>query len=133
MRSHAVSFAAGAAGFAALTYAAGFHASAWTFAAGFLCALLLAAAALGSRARLTRAARTLAAVAAALGGSNKTLIRPAAQLAGTPAEVADALCEIGARRPAATAAARKAAELHPGAGFDDLFRAALPFTKGATQ
>jgi len=132
MRSHAISFTAGAAGFAVVTYAAGFHASAWTFAAGFLCALLLAAGLLGSTARLRRAARALDAVAAALAGSNnKTLTRHTPeQLTGTPADVAGALANMGARASVATAAARKAAELHPGANFDSLLRAALQQTKG---
>jgi hypothetical protein len=46
-------------------------------------------------------------------------------------EVVSALVNFGARKPAAAAAARYAAEKHPGADFDTLFRAALDKSKAA--
>jgi hypothetical protein len=130
MKTHAFTFVAGAASFAALAYAGGFHGSAWTFAGGFAAAPILAVAALGSRRRLRAAARALETLAGAFERPRKaqptTRAPQAQQLDGTPAEVAKALKTMGATSKAAEAAARKAAETEPGAGFEQLFRVALP-------
>jgi hypothetical protein len=127
MKTHAISFVLGAAAFAGLSYASGFHASAWTFAGGFCSAAILLGALMASRKRMRSVARFLDAVAGPAGRARKEAAPDAPN--ELLVDVTAALRKLGADSKAAAAAAQRAHELKPGAGFEDLFRAALPLVR----
>lgn len=142
MKYTALAYAAGVATFAAFTHSAATPRTlAYTFLAGAIAAVLIAAGFLTSARRIRRAARFLAGVATALEGRNPhatpiaTKARKSAaadpEPTGVDAEVVSALVNLKATRPAAIAAVRSARELRPAAEFQELFNVALSYARKA--
>lgn len=138
---HTLTFCAGVASFAGVTYAAGFHGTTLCFTFGILTAAAALVAALSSKARLRAAARFLNALAGADAPAAPRKMRRTVrssrtrrgvpELNGIAADVASALQNFGARPRAAAMAAQAAADELPGGTFEDMFRIALPLSKPA--
>jgi hypothetical protein len=137
MRTAALCYVAGVATFAAFTHSATTpRALAWSFLAGAIAAVLVAAGLLSSARRIRRAARFLAGVATAIEGRRKPHVVKARksaepELAGVAGEVVSALVNLKASKPAAIAAVRQAQQAAPAAGFQELFNVALSYTRKA--
>lgn len=109
-----------------------------TFGLGVFVALVAIGAALSSPARIRRAVRFLSAVAQVI---ETTAPEPASrpeiaarprlvEPAGVEADLVSALTNLGAGRPAARAAARRAVEENTGADFNRLLQAAVALSTG---
>ena len=139
MLKFSLSFLAGALAVAVAVFMSQGHVAVLMFSLGALTVLVIAGALLSSAARIRKAARFLSAFAEALEPAaapkaQKLAVMPAPAAAdpeGVEAEVISALVNFKAPRKKAEAAARRAVEQNPGAGFDDTFRVALGFVKAA--
>lgn len=129
MNTHAIAFTAGAATAGTALFYAGLHGPAGAFAAGVLVSLIAIVGVLSSRKRI----RAVASLLTRIAGPDRTTRATAAPVPPSQieTEVTAALVQLGAKKPAAATAARQAAAQIPGAGFDSLFRAALPLCNKA--
>lgn len=131
-----LAYLGGALTMATVVYSAGGHASALTFMAGAASVLVVLVAVLASQARLRRLVRMLGRLLEAFSDAPPPQDRRTAREVSVGDDdrfydLVAALTQLGARRAAASLAAKRAIAAKPTGTFQELFIEAVQFTRAA--